>query len=324
MNRLDNALQFDGGVAATPRITRKASMLETLKAVIVLGGSVRASRLRAAVRRSALELPIEPQRTLIAQWHEQISELSNQIGRGELQARILVDHLSPVPAIPAPDGVVAFKVERDPLEYRGTGGVILDLSSAYTDDDVLLVVNGAQLLLEPLADLAAALAEHASDVAVVSHRDGTPSGAMLLRCGVLKLISPAGFVDMKEQALPAIAKEHDVAVLERETASGLPVRTLASYIHALRMHQLKINNRPVVDDPFAENLRSSFSIVEAGATVHPTARVHDSVVLKGARVDAGAILVRSLICPGAVVRPEQRVVDRLLAGSGGPSAGGES
>ena len=306
------------------RIVRKDSMLESLKTVIVLAGSIRASRLRAAVRRSILDLPVDADHTLMAHWHEQIAALARHIGRPRLAAHVLVEHLSPIPTVPTADAEVEFKIERDPLEYRGTGGVIRDLSPAYDDEDVLLVVNGAQILLEPLTGLAEALAENAEHVSIVSHGDGTPSGAMLLRVGVLKLIPTAGFVDMKEQGLPAIAKQHVVTVLGRPTASGVPIRTLGSYIQGLRLHQLHIKNQPIVDDPFAENLRSSFSIVEPGATVHATARVHDSVVLKGARVDAGAILVRSVVCPGAVVRSEQRVVDRLISVAGGVAVGGAS
>jgi hypothetical protein len=36
------------------------------------------------------------------------------------------------------------------------------------------------------------------------------------------------------------------------------------------------------------------------------------VVLAGARVEEGAVLVRSLVCPGAVIRRDRTQVDQLI------------
>src|SRR5690606_20299334 len=98
---------------------------------------------------------------------------------------------------------------RDPVEYRGIGGVLRDLAGDYHRDDYILVANAAQLLLSPLSELATLLAESdadgPADVSLISHRDGTPSGLMLIRCGSLWCIPQVGYVDMKEQALPMIA-----------------------------------------------------------------------------------------------------------------------
>ena len=96
-----------------------------------------------------------------------------------------------------------FAVERDLSEYRGTGGVLRDLTAEYDDDDLILVANAAQVLLEPLPIIAAELYGKKADVAVVAHEDGTPSGLMLIRCKALRQIAATGFVDMKGQALAA-------------------------------------------------------------------------------------------------------------------------
>jgi hypothetical protein len=40
--------------------------------------------------------------------------------------------------------------------------------------------------------------------------------------------------------------------------------------------------------------------------------VHDSVVLKGGSVEGGAVVVRSIVCPGGVVRRDRSAVDQFV------------
>ena len=65
-------------------------------------------------------------------------------------------------------------------------------------------------------------------------------------------------------------------------------------------------------DPYAEDWDNRFAIAEAGAVVHPDARVHDSVVLRGGKLDAGAVVVQSLVCGGVEVRRGAMVADSVL------------
>ena len=58
---------------------------------------------------------------------------------------------------------------------------------------------------------------------------------------------------------------------------------------------------------FMEDWKSSFSIIEDEKSVHRKARVHNSVVLDGARIEAGAIVVRSVVCPGGCVKAADRM-----------------
>ena len=73
-----------------------------------------------------------------------------------------------------------------------------------------------------------------------------------------------------------------------------------------------------VTDPLAENLSPAFALVEPGAEVDPTARLHDAVVLSGGAVEADAVLVRSIVCAGGVVRRERSMVDQFVTA---PAAG---
>jgi hypothetical protein len=203
-------------------------------------------------------------------------------------------------------------VERDLSPYRGTGGVLRDLSAEYGDEDVLLVANAAQALLLPLPDLALALADFNADVSLISHADGTPSGLMLVRCQALRQLSQSGYVDMKEQALPAIAKAFKVTHLYQSSATGLPIRTLEEYIAALQRRYRLSQGKPLPNDPFAEDRRATFAIVEKGAEIDLEARVHDSVVLTGAVVEAGAVVVRSIVCPGGTLAAGDTAIDSLV------------
>ena len=93
---------------------------------------------------------------------------------------------------------------------------------------------------------------------------------------------------------------------------ALPMRTLEAYIDSLlEYHRLKGEDGTGYS-PFAEDWQPTFSLVEPGAEVDPSARVHDSVVLGGGTVGAGAALVRSVVCPGGVVGRRQMVVGQLV------------
>lgn len=295
---------------ATARLSR-------LRALVLLSGSVRAKGWSSAVGRSVLELPLESGRSLLAHWADHAENLARLAGGAPLEMRVLVDRVNPAPESSRPGaespagGFVRLRVERDPLEYRGTGGLLRDVALRYDEQDYLLVASGAQVLTESLEPAASALAASGRDVALLAHDDGTPSGLMWVRCGCLRAVPEVGFVDMKEQALPQIAREHHVAVLRRPPV-GLPVQTPAEYLAAVRKHHLRKQGDGRLGDPFAEDWRPAFSVVEDGAVVDPSAKVHDSVVLRGGRVQRRTVVVRSLVGPAGVARPGERVVDQFL------------
>jgi|SRR5437899_2699943 len=283
--------------------------LAHLRAIVLLGGSVRPGTFGTAIGRLVFQLPLEANCTILESWvggSRQLAPVAEQV----VPVRVMIDKAAPQP-LHVGNGN-ALEIERDPFDFRGTGGVLRDLASQYCSDDYLLVANAAQVLCEPLADLAFALAAMGGDVSIVSHLDGTPSGLMLVRCGALGSIPKQGFVDMKEQALPAIAKEHRVTVLHRRHASAHPVRTLADYIAALRDHHRRRAGKSAPTSAFAENWESTFSIVEEGASVEPTTKLHDSVVLRDGRAEARSVAVQSIICPGGILKRNEVQIDSLI------------
>lgn len=289
-----------------PRTRRGA-----IRALVLLAGTLRPTDLHLAIGRSVLDLPVRAGYSLGQLWCDEAAQLAFRVGTQRLELRILIDQRSPEPRRFRPAGSVDVTIERDQFELRGTGGLLRDLSRECDLDDVILACAGAQLPLEPLANIAERLLQSRGDVAMLAHRDGTPATFMALRCGCTECISPVGFQDMKEQALSLIARKHDVRVLQRSSQSAAAIRTAADYIEALRRYHAP-GEAATEANAFEESWRPHFTIVECAGDVHPSARVHDSVVLAGAKVSAEAIVVRSLICPGAVVRRGMTVVDSLV------------
>lgn len=288
--------------------------LSRLRALVLLGGSVRPTALGLATGRSVLDLPLDENGSVFNGWLDQAADVARSLDLERLPVRVMVNQRSPEPSSADPRHYGSFRIERDLSEYRGTGGVLHDLAKDYADDDLILVANAAQILLDPLTATADALRQLGGDVAVVSHEDGTPSGIMLVTCKTLRDIAEDGYVDMKEQALPQIADRFNVRVLARRRPTGVPIRSLEDYIQALRYHHRRKAGKRAPIDPLSEDWNPTFALVEQGAQVDPSARVHDSVVLKGAVVEAGAVLVRSVVCAGSVLRRDRTAVETFVAG----------
>lgn len=298
---------------AGPDRSDAGAPLSRLRAVVLLGGSVRTNAFASATGRAVLDLPLDESGSILNFWLGQAAEVALGAKLDRLPVRVMVNQNSPEPISADARFMGGYRVERDQSEYRGTGGVLRDIAHAYADDDLILVANAAQILLDPLQVILANLQLKRADVTVISHDDGTPSGIMLFACKTLRLLPAEGFVDMKEQGLPLIAKQFDVRAIQCRRPTGLPVRSLEAYIQALHYYHRRRKGKPAVTDPLAEDWTPSFSLIEAGATVDASVRVHDSVVLAGACVEPGAVLVRSIVCPGAVVRRDRNAVDQLIA-----------
>jgi hypothetical protein len=253
-------------------------------------------------------------KTVLMRWLEESTATAQMLEMTHLPVRLLLDNNAMPPTSVVSDH---YRMERDSDEYRGTGGLLANLAMEYDENDMILVGNAAQILLDPLPALVQSLKRTKGDVALIGHRDGEPSGLMLVSCKALRLIPKVGFVDMKEQALPIIARQCDVRVVQCRRPTGLAVRTLSDYIAALRALHKPI--RATATDPWAEEWKSTFTIVESGATVAPSARIHDSVILSGANVEAGAVVVRSVV--DGTVKRDRKVVDESITRGGKKPAG---
>jgi hypothetical protein len=297
------------GPAISHRSVNAIEQLGQVRAVVLLAGSVRATSLRKATDRFIIDLPIDAQRTVLDCWHDQLDDLAFELGLDHLPARVMIDRSSSVPEPSSRSESSCVQIEQDPLAFRGTGGLISDVAKEYGDDDYLILANAAQLMLTPLPRLVEAMAEMQADVTLLCDKDQRPKGLTLIRCGALRDIPSVGFVDLNEQALPAIAENHTVKVCRYDQPASMAIRSRRNYLDAVRTYHQRANNHyRLTETTPDEDWSATFGIIEPGATVDPSAVVHDSVVLAGGRVEANAVLVRAIIGPqGRVSRGKSAV-----------------
>ncbi len=283
-----------------------------LRAAVLLAGSVRTNRLHQSTGRNLVDLPVQPDQTVLDVWRGELLELAMCWRLPALPVRVMLGRTSsPVTLKGSPEPLI-MRLEQDPFDYRGTGGLLSDLAREYGDDDYILVANAAQVLMRHITQVAETMAGHGADISLLADDRGTPGGVMLIRCGSLRTIKPIGYVDLKEQALPSIAKDFDVRVVRLDGVVGLPIRTRTHYLETLRAHHRQSSGVAVPTDAWPEDWQASFGLVEEGATVAESATIHDSVVLRGGVVEPDAVVVRSIVCEGGVVSRGASAMDRFV------------
>ncbi len=291
--------------------------LSNLRAVVLLAGDVRTNTLRKLTGRASPSLPVGANRTVLDCWREQLITLAETLGIEQLPVRVLISRNSGLTPRTERFGPVLMSIEYDPSSFRGTAGLLSDIARSYEDDDQLLVTSAGQILFEPLIRIALDLYTAGGDFTLGIDPGGVPGGLMLFRCGCMRQINPVGFCDLNEQALPEMARLHKVRVARFASPAAMSVRTLQGYLGALRVYHRHASGRCDLDHPYEEQWRPTFGIIEPGATVGRGVIVHDSVVFAGARIESGAVLVRSVVCPGSFVGRDARIVDQVVSGAGG-------
>ena len=285
--------------------------------VILLAGRVGQNPFADGIGRSVLDMPVARGRRVLDVWAERCAALAEQSGGAGLVVRIAVDQDGAAPdvAIPPSGGGVQFQVVRDVAEYRGTAGVVKDLTRDLKDSDLVLVASANQVQREPFGRFLPDLIAAGEGVSMVPHGASELAGAFLLRRSRLRGVPDVGFVDLKEQAIPDAVGSGPLRVSRRPRGSSLPVRTLDEYVAALRAMHAPGGFEDAgagPEDPFAESWQPRFSIVEEGADVASDAVLQDSVVLAGGRVESGAVVARAVVCPGGVVRRGQTVAETVV------------
>jgi N-acetylglucosaminyldiphosphoundecaprenol N-acetyl-beta-D-mannosaminyltransferase len=287
-----------------------ALSLSRLRGLVLLSASASRTPLTAAAGRSSLDLPIARGETVLHQWLAQFRNLASELGLDPLPVRVLLSRNSMAPRSATSASHVS--VERDLSDHRGDGALLAKLAGEYDDEDLLLVATTEQVVLGDLGPPIRSASRDGVMVNLISHEQSIPGGLILMSCAALRLIPTDRIVDINEQFLPQVAAKTEVRRLAVDAPAALPVRTVDEYMRAVAC--LRCGSRKLTD-PLAETWASSFSLVEASAEVDKTARLHDSVILAGGRVDAGAVVVRSVVCSGGIVHKDGRAVDRIVVAS---------
>jgi len=280
--------------------------------ILLLAGSVRASKLVEAAGRSVLDLPLTPRLTLLEQWGAHLSTVRNTLPGARM--RLMLDDRAPLPTGQLPDLLGTLTIERDPVPFRGTGGLLSDVVRASNPNGRIVFVDAAQVLGVDLLKLMQQMMESSADVVLTADQEGRAIGVSAVKCSTLLHVPEIGFVDFKEQVLPSLrARGGRVQVLRLPGTPAMPVRDAQEYLAAARRFE-RLEHGPDASHTDSRSAFSQFKVVEAGATVDSTARIYDSIVLAGATVERDARVVRSVICSGARVRHGERVMDQVVTG----------
>jgi len=230
---------------------------------------------------------------------------------------------TPGPVAPERHGPLRFRRVVTPAGLRGPAGSVYDICVDLPSEAHVLVLEGNRYLTRGLDAFLRCHRENGADVTVACNPDRTPAGMYLLRRRTLDLVQDRGFVDLKEQWLKKVAQNNfGVRIHHLGAGQAFPLRSWRQFRGAARVAQGLPFAVRFLSEP--DRLNNSghagpvdvLRIVSDSAVVADDAIVADSIVLDDARVDAGAVVVRSLIGPGAVVARGRRVVDQIVTRDG--------
>lgn len=283
--------------------------------VILLAGAVGSGELEECTGRARLDLPITSGQTVGRQWVHALEAVAARglFAHADVVRKVMLDHKAIDVSLEESRrrNELDLRLERDPNEFRGTGGVLHDIAKDFDDDSFMLVGFGPQVLLTPLEDVVEMMLGEDADVVLVTDRTHAPVPLALIRPKVLRNLPEIGFVDFKEQALPGISKDFRVKAIRFDEPVSLPIRTRANYIDAIRVYHRR--HAGITDKHhIPERWQRTFAIVDSDASVDQSACIHDSVVLKGARIEPGAVVIRSVVGQGSVVGRNKSAVDQCV------------
>jgi carbonic anhydrase/acetyltransferase-like protein (isoleucine patch superfamily) len=289
---------------------------------VILAGSLRPSPLRHALDVPELCLPVTPDRVLLEAWRLAL-ETVGPLTRVVVVVRDETDVRSVTAVVRGAVGLPWCEIVTEPAAWRGTSGVVRDLTGDLVDDPaddkVVIVAEAAVLPPGDLSPLVHTLRPGDAGVVGVGS-DDEPAGVFALTGAAVGLAPEKGYHDIKEQLLPAL---HEASMPVRSvpvTERVCRIRDRSSYLAAVAQlrHAVPDANEP---DPRTITPQTSVarsavvdgdSLVEPGVIVEEDAVIHDSVVLSGATIGAGAVVTRSVVAPMSVIRPGARVVREMI------------
>jgi len=292
---------------------------------ILLAGRIRPSPLREALDIPVLCLPMGRRGSLLDAW---LTLLSSVPGLSEVQ--VVVNTPGDADAVRTAAGSAPalqacgadLRVIAEPAAWRGAGGIIRDVSIGVDSSSIVLVCEAKRLppaTLAPMFEPFDAVGEISGVVGVCGHDE--PAGVYAFTRQALDLVPRVGYFDLKEQFLPAMAKEKLRVPTARLGDWVHRIRDLNSYLGAVRQSMMiegaeqaaiRIAPRASVS---GSAVLDGVCIVEHGGVVEDGAVVHDSVILWGATVGGGSVVSGSVIGPLAGVEPRTRVIRSLVTRS---------
>ncbi len=287
--------------------------------VIMLAGALQPCPLQQQLSIPLLCLPIGRRGSLLDAWLATIRR-SGKCRRVEIivSTEDDVQALRGFAANRVAPPTIAVTVER--ASWRGSAGLLRDVVSSIGDNEIVVAVEAHCLPPPSLEPLFHALNGEVKAV-VGAGADDEPAGVYAFRHAALNSVRPIGYVDLKEQLLPALYSQGTPVRLVRISEQVIRLRDQVGYLDAVSaslngMGSATMVSRRSSGAMIARSARIvSGSIVERGAVIEDQAIIHGSIVLKEAVVEGGAIVSRSIVGPGAVVPARARLIASYQRGN---------
>lgn len=197
-----------------------------IDAVIFLAGGLLPSPLELLLGHGALDIKARDGRTLLRRWLDLLGAHPPQAR----PARCIVACSTSMPRAAVAEarrGEIPVEIARDLTDSRGPAGALRDLSEHFPARATLLVIEASRW---PACDLATLVREHhrrSAAVTVGRNPDGTPAGVYAIRRHALDLVPTLGYMDLKEQWLPAVVRQEEIVLTCNLPAPGCPpLRTI--------------------------------------------------------------------------------------------------
>lgn len=292
--------------------------------VLMLAGGLARNPLHRAVGFPVPGMPLEADRTVFAVWMDLVRSIS---GARRVGIHVICSSEADLSWFRAelrrvgsePRGV-SFLV--DPRPHRGVAGVLADVIAGIDDPGEVLVLELTALppvSLLPLFEGAAAGLVDPPMLTVGSSVDQRPAGTYRFSAGALESVPRLGYCDLKEQLIPQlVASGRRVAAVPLgETAVRLVDRR--NYLRGVRIWQSRVAAEGAAHSRGSSMPRpagvaaAGHNVICEGAVVEAGAVVLDSVIMPGARIASTAVVARSVIGPMMVIPDGSVIVEAIMA-----------
>jgi hypothetical protein len=295
----------------------------------MLAGLLRPSPLREAIDLPALCLPVGRSGTLLDAWLSVLKRVPglNDVriavnSKADLATVSKLAHASNATA--ASDAPLAtsspftIRTIAEPSSWRGTIGLVRDVTEDLRADDVVIVIEAHCLPPDSVRPVIDRLQPSRAGVVGISGLD-QPSGVYSLRMDAVRVTPRNGYMDFKEQFLPRLNENGMRLTTARLSDRLLRMWDRASYLEAVRVSldgsrgkdgEARVSSQASVSSSAALD---GFCIVEPGAVVEDGAVVQDSVILAGATVGGGAIVSKTIVGQRAAIAPRAVVVRQTVS-----------
>lgn len=283
---------------------------------VMLAGGLRASPLRRQLGWPVLALPVTHEDTLLDLWLEALHgtggcDSITIVVSTDADAAALRRQLAELNGSAA--NVPDTRVIVEPAKWRGTAGIIRDVTAGSDESELVLVLEAGCLPPRSLTALLAPTRAGAIATVAVGGR-AEPAGAYALRSSVLRQVPDVGFFDIKEQLLPAMYAHGCGAGTVQITDRVIRLHDRTGYLQAVAHSFKQVSSNRCDTRPGRTQAARILGhpLIGPQVMIEPGAVVHDSVVLRGATIGPEAVVSGSIIDENVEVRAGEIVKDAIV------------